>query len=115
MGNGLVISTIYATLLISKLINVLRKLKYTLNRETLLKIYNTFILPCLEYACEVWDGLGIRESEKLEKIQLEAGRIATGLPLFSSRESIYFETGWEPLKIGEKDENCVFSIKSIIT
>ena len=92
-----------------KQINVLRKLKYTLNRETLLKIYNTFILPCLEYACEVWDGLGIRESEKLEKIQLEAGRIATGLPLFSSKESIYFETGWEPLKNRrERRKLCLF-------
>ena len=50
-----------------KQINVLRKLKYTLNRETLLKIYNTFILPCFEYACEVWDGFGIRESEKMGK------------------------------------------------
>ena len=53
--------------------------------------------------------IGRRESEKLEKIQLEAGRIATGLPLFSSRESIYFETGWEPLKNRrERRKLCLF-------
>lgn len=35
--------------------------------------------------------------DKLEKIQLIAARIVTGLPIFASRESLYFETGWETL------------------
>ena len=34
----------------------------------------------------------------LEKVQLEAARIVTGLPKYASRESLYFETGWESLK-----------------
>ena len=80
-----------------KQLNVLRKLKYVLSRLTLSKIYNTFILPRLEYACEVWDGLSTYDCNKLEKVQLEAARIVTGLPLYASRESLYAETGWEPL------------------
>lgn len=36
--------------------------------------------------------------EKLEKVQLNAARIVTGLTSFASRNSIYFETGWEPLE-----------------
>ena len=35
---------------------------------------------------------------RLEKVQLEAGRIVTGLPSFASIHSIYIETGWEQLK-----------------
>jgi hypothetical protein len=35
--------------------------------------------------------------DNLEKLQIEAGRIVTGLPLFASRQSIYSETGWELL------------------
>ena len=81
-----------------KEINVLRKLKFTLSRKALNKIYRTFILPLLEYACEVWDGLSVNDEDKLEKIQLQAARIVTGLPLFASREALYFETGWETLK-----------------
>jgi hypothetical protein len=50
-----------------------------------------------EYACELWDGCSQQDSDNLEKLQLEAGRIVTGLPLFASRESIYSETGWELL------------------
>lgn len=30
-----------------------------------------------------------------KKLQLIAARIVTGLPIFASRESLYFETGWE--------------------
>ena len=39
-----------------KQVNVLRKLKCTLSKQTLSNIYLTFIRPTLEYACEVWDG-----------------------------------------------------------
>ena len=38
-----------------------------------------------------------RDCDKPEKIQLAAARIVTGLTLLTSRDSLYFETGWEPL------------------
>jgi hypothetical protein len=53
----------------------------------------TYILPLLEYACELWDGCTQQEYNKIEQIQHEAARIITGLPKFSSLESLYFETG----------------------
>jgi hypothetical protein len=75
----------------------LRKLKYALNRHYLSRIYLIFIRPMLEYKCELWDGCSQQDSDNLEKLQIEAGRIVTGLPLFASRQSIYSETGWELL------------------
>jgi hypothetical protein len=33
----------------------------------------------LEYACELWDGCSQQDSDNLEKLQIEAGRIVTGL------------------------------------
>ena len=85
-----------------KQVNVLRKLKCTLSKQTLSNIYLTFIRPTLEYACEVWDGCFEREVAKLEKVQLESARIVTGLPKFASRDSLYYETGWEPLSCRRK-------------
>jgi hypothetical protein len=41
-------------------------------------LYLTFIRPLLEYAGEVWDNCTLADSERLEKIQLEAARIVTG-------------------------------------
>jgi hypothetical protein len=34
---------------------------------------------------------------KLEKLQLDAARIVTGLPIFTKWEYLYAETGWETL------------------
>ena len=73
-------------------------MKYLLSRSALNRIYCTFILPLLEYACEVLGRCSKFDEDKLEKVQLEAARIVTGMPLFASRESLYFETGWETLK-----------------
>ena len=81
----------------TKRLCALRQLKYVLNRNFLSRIYLTFIRPIMEYACELWDGCSQNDSDNLEKLQLEAGRIVTGLPLFASRESIYYETGCELL------------------
>ena len=84
---------------VSKQISVLRKLKYTLKRDFLSRIYLTFIRPIFEYGSEVWDNLAINDVERLEKHQIEAARIVTGLPVYCSREALYFETAWETLKI----------------
>lgn len=87
---------------VMKKINVLRKLKFILKRDALLRIYRTFILPILEYACELWDGCSKIESEKLEKAQREAARIITGLPSYASNFSLYYETGLETLAARRK-------------
>ena len=62
------------------------------------KLYISFIRPNIEYASIVWDGCSARDIEKLEKVQLSAARIVTGLPIFTSRESLYTETGWQTLQ-----------------
>ena len=75
----------------------MKKLKFRLNRTSLSLLYTSFIRPQLEYASEVWGGCSSVDSDRLEKIQLIAARIVTGLPIFASRESLYFETGWDTL------------------
>jgi hypothetical protein len=46
----------------------------------------------------VWNTSGnTYEYDLLEKVQLYAARIITGLPILASRDSLYLETGLEPL------------------
>ena len=59
-------------------------------------------MPLLEYACELWDGCCSRDADKLEQLQFEAARIITVLPKFVSKESLYFETGWETLSCRQR-------------
>ena len=58
--------------------------------ESVNKIYCTYIRPLLDYASELWDGCNQTDADRLEKIQLNATRIVTGLPIFSSLSSLYF-------------------------
>jgi hypothetical protein len=101
-------------LLLPKRIHILRKLKYLLSRSHLSKIYKTYILPILEYGCELWDDCCIRDTQKLECLQLEAARIVTGLPIYSSAESLYFETGWSKLEDRRKSRklNLFYKIEN---
>jgi hypothetical protein len=87
----------------------LRKLKFRLKREYLENIYITFIRPILEYSSEVWDNCGQVNSDRLEKLQLEAARIVTGLTCYTSLDSIYREAGWEKLSTRwEVKKLCMF-------
>ena len=48
-------------------------------------MFKTFVRPILEYASVVWDGC--TNSDKLEKEQLYAARIVTGLHILASKAS----------------------------
>ena len=78
-------------------INIMRKLKFKLDRKSLQTIYFSFIRPLLEYADVVWDSCTQNEVNELEKIQHEAARIVTGSTKLVSIHSLLQETGWETL------------------
>ena len=61
-----------------KRINLLRALKYQLDRRSLQTMYLSFIRPILEYGDVIWDNCCNYEKFEIEKIQIEAGRIVTG-------------------------------------
>ena len=66
-----------------------------------------FLRELLEYASEVWDGCNLSDTNKLEQVQLNAARIVTGLPVFSSLRSLYLETGWETLAERRKTKKFI--------
>ena len=78
-------------------INIMRKLKFLLDRKSLQTIYFSFIRPLLEYADVVWDNCTDYEVEELEKIHREAARIVTGATRLVSTERLDRETGWDSL------------------
>ena len=90
-------------------INIMRKLKFLLDRKSLEIIYFSFVRPLLEYADVVWDNCTDYEFKALEKIQLEAARIVTGATKLVSFENLYNETGWEKLEVRRsKHKLCLF-------
>ena len=80
-----------------KRINIMRRLKFQLDRKSLQTIYLSFIRPQLEYADVVWNKCTQYELNELDKIQNEAARIVTGATKLASIDSLHTETGWETL------------------
>ena len=78
----------------SKILALMRKLKYSTSKNALNQMYMSYLLPVVEYASVVWDGCSERDSQTLKKIQNEAARLVTGLTRSVSLENLYKECGW---------------------
>jgi hypothetical protein len=81
----------------SKVLVIMRVMKFLVGRNTLNQIYISHLRPLLEYASIVWHGCTQENSLSLERIQHEAARIVTGLNRSVFLEKLYTECGWETL------------------
>ena len=54
------------------MIEVLRKLEMNISRKYLNQMFLSYINPILEYADVAWDGCSTDNTDRLERIQLEA-------------------------------------------
>ena len=93
--------------------NIMRRLKFVLDCKSLETIYISFIRPILECGNEIWDNCQQYEKDDLEKIQIEAARIATGTTKLVSIASLYSEIGWNSLDTCLKKLKLVLSYKMV--
>ena len=84
---------------INKGISVIKKLRHSLPRKSLLTIYKAFLRPLIDYGDIIYDQPQ-NESfcEKLESVQYKAALAITGAMQGTSRDKIYQELGLESLK-----------------
>lgn len=92
-------------------INIMRRLKFQLDRKSLQTIYFSFIRPIFEYADIVWNNCSQYDANELEKIQNEAARIVTGATRLTSINSLLTETGWETLSARRNKHKLVMFYK----
>ena len=79
--------------LASKILALMRKLKYSFSRNALNHMCMSYLLPVVEYTSVVWDGFSERDSQTLQKTQNEADWLVTGLTRSVSLENLYKECG----------------------
>ena len=96
-----------------KRINIMRKLTFQLDRKSLEIIYTVSIRPILEYGDEILDNCTQYEKDDLEKVQIEAARIATGTTKLVSIENLYSEIDWETLETRRKKQKLVLFYKMV--
>ena len=82
----------------SKRLNILKGIKYKVDKTTLRKVYISLLSPLMEYADVLWDGCTESESDLLGHVQYEAAKIVTGAMKGTSKHRIMQEIEWEDLK-----------------
>ena len=98
---------------VNKGIAVIKKLRHSLPRKSLLTIYKAFLRPLIDYGDIIYDQPHNESfSDKLESVQYKAALAITGAIQGSSREKIYQELGLESLKSRRwyKRLSCMFKI-----
>ena len=96
-----------------KRVNIMRKLKYTLDRESLETIYVSFIRPLLEYGDVLWENCTLYDKQELNKIQNEAARIVSGTTKLVSINDLYLEVAWESLESRRRKHKLFLLYKMI--
>ena len=98
---------------IKKGIAVIKKLRYSLSRKSLITIYKAILRPLIDYGDIIYDQPH-NESfcEKIKSVQNKAALAITGAIQGTSREKIYQELGLESLKSRRwyKRLTCMFKI-----
>ena len=94
-------------------LNILRSLKFHLDRKSLQTMYFSFIRPVIEYADIIWDNCPNIYKEKLEKINIEAARIVTGGTKLTSLRLLYQETGWPTLEKRREEHKLIQYFKMV--
>ena len=79
-------------------VDILSSLKNLLNRNSLEKLFITYIRPILEYGNVIWSNLNHYEATELEKIQLKAARVVLGAKKGTSHAKLYDDLGWATLE-----------------
>ena len=95
----------------TKILGIMRKLKYSISRNALNQMYMSFLLSVVEYASVVWDGCSEQDSQTLQKIQNEAARLVTGLTRSVSLENLFKECGWTTLSKRRQQHKLSFMYK----
>jgi hypothetical protein len=62
---------------VSSGIGALKRMRDFITSETAIRVYRSLVEPYFSYCAPVWDGLGKKKSEKLQKLQNRAARVFT--------------------------------------
>ena len=86
----------------SKRVGIMKRLKYTLSRTTLMRLYTTLVCPILEYEGVIFDACSQLDSQLIESVQYDAARVCTGAFWNTNRVSILHNLGWKMLETRQK-------------
>ena len=96
-----------------KRLSLMIPLKFKLDRLSLETMYNSFVLPTMEYGNIVWGGTFETDLNKLNKIHIDAMRLVSGATARCNIDKLLTETNWQSLSTRHSNAvaTMVFKIK----
>jgi len=89
------------------MIEILRYLKFELNRLSLERPYLIFVRPLLEYADVVWANFSNGTNNDMNDVPYEAARIVTGTTKVCNLNRLLEDLKWKTLAARRKKYNLV--------
>ena len=86
----------------SQRVNIMKRFKYIMGRNSLIHLYKTVVLPIMEYGCILFDNCSKADQDLLESVQLSAARVCTGALQNTSKIKLLDELGWATLAVRRK-------------
>ena len=80
-----------------KKLDIMKSVKWKLDRKSLETIFYSFVLPCMDYGDVLYAGTYDSDLCKLDKIFVDAMRIVSGATARSNIKLLHEETGWPTL------------------
>lgn len=98
---------------ISSAINVLKRSRPYLTTQSAIQVYNALILPHFDYCSQVWDGLGVTLTNRLQKLQNRAARAITRSNYDIRSKDILKDLNWSTLNIRRKKQKAILMYKTM--
>ena len=96
-----------------KKLNIMKKLKFKLDRKSLETIYKSFIRPKIEYGNVIYFGTSQKNLDKISKIEKEAKRLVTGATFKCNLALLDIECGWTDI-MSRRNNHCLIMMYKII-
>ena len=96
-----------------KRLNIMKKLKYVLDRKSLETIYKSFIRPMIEYGNVIYFSTSQKNLDRLCKIEKEAKRLTTGATHRCNLALMDIESGWTDI-VSRRNNHCLIMMFKII-
>ena len=84
-----------------------------INQDTASSVYQGLIEPYFSYRAPVWDDIGSKLSDKLQKLQNRAARVITCSSYDVSSSSVLDQLGWKNLHTNRKMQKAILMYKVV--
>ncbi len=98
---------------VSAVISALKRIGCYISQDTVARVYQGLIEPYFSYCAPVWDGIGSKLSDKLQKLQNRAARVITRSSYDASSIALYLKNlhGWNNLYTNRKMQKAILMYK----